>query len=50
MSLTGGIKYQVLLFHSLITTHSVISVSVGSDKVVLKVIYSIQFAPKPHKM
>lgn len=48
-SLTGGIKYQVVLFHCLITTHSVISVSVGSDKVVLKVIYSIQFAPKPHK-
>lgn len=48
-SLTGGIKYQVLPFHRLITTHSVISVSVRSDEVMLKVIFSIQFASKPHE-
>lgn len=48
-SLTGGIKYQVLPFHCLITTQSIISVNVRSDEVVLKVICSIQFAPKPHE-
>lgn len=36
-SMTGGIKYQVLPFHHLITIHSVVSVIVRSDEVMLKI-------------